>query len=518
MSDKKQYDFSDFDEPKKEYDFSDFEDKTPKTESLTIEEEAKALGLQKIPDAALPKFKSWSEQLDDVALAAADAPGNAADRWEDFKEGIPLSEGARKLGAAAAPGKYEDNVAKMEKESTKRAEDAPVGSIIAKGAGGMTGPATAGLGFVKRVLVDAGLSAADAATRANELKDAFSDAVKAGGLSAGLNVIGKAISGTGKVVGGLDEFAERRAVKSLDPILSQQERLADKGTVNKLGREMLDGDIVKFGSSTDEIADNLEGVLNRDGKRIGEIRAAAEAAGGEVDLSRLAKKGDAMVGFTQASNPAAQEVAERYAETASSLAKVPKRTLSQNQEEIADLSSRVNFKRPSDAIPVAQQEAFRKVRGDLVDLNTDQIRQVTPENVDEYKGLLDRFSLFKDGDEIAQKAVARGAKNSDLGLRGSVLASRAGKEGGVEGTLKSAAVAMLEKLAKERGNSALAVGADKAAKMLSATGAYALGGYAKVLTDAANKGSSNFMMTHTMLMKSDPKYKALIEQEEGSAP
>jgi len=469
---------------------------------------------QKIPDADLPKLKSFSEQWDEIKSVASEAPGKIVDRWEDFKEGIPLSEGARKLGAMAAPGNYEDNIAAQKKTSTERHVKDPTGSTVAKGAGGFMAPATAGMGFMKRVLVDAGLSASDAATRANEMKDSFNEALNAGGISAAINLLVSGLGTAGKTAGKLDEFAERRAVKSLDPILSQQERLADKGAVNRLGREMLDGDIVKFGSSTDEIADNLETVLKRDGTRIGEIRKEAEEAGANIDLSRLAKKGDALVGFSGATNPAAQDAMEQYADTAASLATVPNRSLSQAQEEITDLSKRVNFKSPTNAIPPAQQEAFRKVRADMVDLSTDQIRQKTPQNVDEYSGLLDRFSLFKDGDEIAQKAVARQSKNSDMGLRSSILANRAAQAGGPEGVAKGVTMMMVEKLVKERGNAAIAVGADKAAKLLD-MGPGALGKYAKVLSDAANKGSANFAMTHGLLMK-DPEYKAIIEQE--SAP
>jgi hypothetical protein len=479
---------------------------------------------EKLPDSAFTgAIGSPSDK--DMLKALKGVPQTVPDALANLREGVPGAGWVKKGAAAFKAGldklrgsdksfeeEYDKWTAAENKTKAERVARNPDAARAGEMMGAMTGPSTASLKFMQRVMVDAGMSAADAAGRSAELKDSFDEAVKAGGISAGINLLGGMLAKGGKAVGGLDKFAEERAVKSLDPILSQQERLANKGAVRKLGREMLDNDIVKFGSSVDDIADDLGNVLRRDGREIQGIRTAADAAGASTDLNRLARKGSAMEAFSDATNESAEDMAKVYARNADRFAKVPTRSIAETQEEIADLSSKINFKRPADAIPPAQQEAYRSLRRDMVDQVTDQVRQTRPQDLNKYQDLMERFALFKDGDEIVQKAVARNAKNADLGLRGSILASQAARGEGAEGLARGLSVAMLEKLAKERGNSALAVGADKAAKLLAKPNM--LGQYAKVLTDAANKGSANFMLVHSMLMKDDPKYKELVESQE----
>lgn len=457
----------------------------------------------------------------DMMRAIKELPQTLPDALANMQDGVPGAGWAKKAGAGfnalldkvrgsdnSFGQDYDKWTGLQKKEDESRIKRNPGASTAANMIGGtVAAPATAGLSFMKRVLVDAGMSAADAAGRADEMKDSFNEALKAGGMSAALNLL---VSGAGQVVKGtdnLDKFAERRAVKSLDPILNQQEMLARKGSENKLGRELLDSDVVKFGYGVDDMAPRVESLLSDKGKRIGEIRDAADAAGAQVDFSQLGPRGEAMRTAAESSNATAGKVAEDYLENAKRFSKIPQRSIADTQKEIMGLSENIDFNKINPSTTTIADKTLRK---DLVGMVDEQLMSKVPALKTEHDSLKEAFGLLKDSDRILDKSTARSARNADIGLRDLLAANAATKSGGLEGGLKQGAAALAMKTVRERGNSALAVTADKAHKLLKTPNM--LGKYAKVLMDAANKGNSNFVMTHQLLMK-DPEYKALVEQE-----
>jgi len=251
----------------------------------------------------------------------------------------------------------------------------------------------------------------------------------------------------------------------------------------------------------------VESLLVDKGRRIGEIRDAADAAGAQVDFPQLAPRGEAMRTAAESSNATAGKVAEDYIENAGRFAKVPQRSIADTQKEISGLSENIDFNKIN---PSATTKADKALRSDLVGMVDEQLMAKVPGLKPEHDSLKETFGLLKDSDRILDKSSARSARNADIGLRDLLAANAASRSGGLEGGIKQGAAALATKLARERGNSVLAVTADKAHKLLQTPNL--LGKYAKVLMDAANKGSANFAMTHSLLMK-DPEYKALVDQE-----
>jgi hypothetical protein len=153
-----------------------------------------------------------------------------------------------------------------------------------------------------------------------------------------------------------------------------------------------------------------------------------------------------------------------------------------------------------------------ELRRDLVGQTDDVIRQTVPERAGEYSKLKEQFGLFKEGDKILDKSVARSARNADVGLRDLLVGNAASGSKGLEGGIKAAAATAVSKLARERGNATLAVTADLAAKLASGN-PNALGKYGKPLLDALSRSPKAFLTTHALLLK-DPEYAAVLEGQE----
>ncbi len=450
---------------------------------------------QRIPTAELRKLvPSVDQQVVDFNNQMA-----------DIREGVPGAGLAQKLGALVAPGTYESNLADMKNERAARHAEDPTGAGRRETVGAMLGP-NIGNAWWSRILGSMGVAGADKATRADSLEEAKTEGAKAAGTAGAVQAALEMLGGAGRVLKGV---SEDRAVKALGPTLAQQQVLNNKGAARELGREMLDSGVVKFGSDVEGMAPRLEELLAAKGRRIGDIRAAAEEAGGQVDFARLANKGDAKVAFSGATNDTTQAAAREYADNAANYATVPQRPISQAQQEISELNNQIPFAKDfADLTP--KQQAYKELRSDLVGQVDDQVRQRVPESFDEYTKLKEQFGLLKEGDKILDKSVARHQRNGDFDLRDLLTGAAAAKSGsGVKGV--TAAVA--SKIARERGNSMLAASANRMSQLLGANPA-GLGKFTKPLMDAAKRGNAALMATHAMLMQ-DPEYAQLVGSAEG---
>lgn len=445
-------------------------------------------GPQKISDADFDKMRP-------------DLVGDFNRQMADVREGTPLAGAAQKLGALVGPGGYDAGMKRVKDERADRHKVDPDGASRREMLGAALAPNVGGAWW-SRILGNSGLAATDAATRADSVQEAKKDATEAGILAGGIEALMSSLGGAGKMFKGV---AEDRAVKSLGPTLSQQRVLNDRGAARELGREMLDEGVVRFGSSVEGMAPRLEDLLADKGRRIGDIRSAADEAGAQIDLSRLRDIGNAKVAFSDATNEATQKAAKSYAKNAEALARVPERSIGEVQGEIAALSKQIPFEKDLAKHTPAQQ-AFGDLRRDMVGQVDDQVRQRVPDSFDEYQKLKSQFGLLKEGDKILDQSVARQQRNADIGLRDLLVGNMAKKEGN---SALGVAGAVASKIARERGNSMAAATANRMSQILGANPA-GLGKFAKPLMDAARRGNTSLMATHAMLMD-DPEYAALVE-------
>lgn len=467
------------------------------------------------------KFKLYDE--------VRDAPQNFSDLGASIRQGVGLS-GLMEKGAAAAKAgadqlrgsektfgeDYDKWIGTQDKEHKDRAERSP---HINKG-GNMLGAVTTpniGKTALGRILGNTGLSAADAAARENTVKEALAKAKEAGTTTGILQTIIEAIGPAGKAI---KSFANRRAVKSLEPILSQQELLDNKGMKDKLGAELLEQNVTQFGSNVKNQAPRVANLLEDKGEAIRAIRDRADDAGAKIDFSELLSKGDEMTNAAKFSNTGEQSAVKTYLKNAQSMAGNPSRSISDTQKEILKLDKHIPYDKAvfaSGGVLTPKQQAFKDLRGDLVGQVDTKIGKFAPEDLRRYLDLKKQYGMFKDADKILDKSVSRMDRNADFGLRDLLMANAATKGSGIEGGLTQMAAAGATKLARERGNSMLAVTADTLSKMLGENPA-GLGKYAKPLMEAARRGNNALMATHALMSK-DPEYQELLnQQQEGSVP
>lgn len=420
------------------------------------------------------------------------------------------------LGAITTDKSYGESLDEIRKINQQKDQAAaarsPTAAMLGEAGGAVVTPAPglSGAGKLEsasRILGSAALSAADKAARADNLEAAADTAIESGIVSGGAQAALEAAGPLGKW---LKSFANRRAVKSLDPTLAQQQVLNNKDVVDELGDALLEAKVPRFGSSVEGMAPRLDDMLSETGKRIGATRQAADEAGAQVDTDWLRRIGQMQQEAAGTSNEASQAMANSYLRNAERLAKRPSRNLRETQEEIMSLNEQIPFNKPM-AERTSKQQAYSELRGDLVHQMDDQIRQKVPDQLAQYLKDKRQFSLFSQGDEILDKSVARSARNADVGLRDLLMGNMAkGKEGGVGGTMKGVAAAAATKLVRERGNATAAVMADKVSKVLRGT-PDAFGKWAAPLMEAQKRGNKAFMATHLMLMKNDPEYAATVE-------
>lgn len=437
-------------------------------------------------EAATPKYS----ELESAGLGAVQGGSlNTADEiegglkaiYDDMKSLITgesvnkampkYDEEGRLLNSKELKGTYEDHRDAARARYDQAEKDNPKSYTAGEVTGGIASSFIPGLNVAKganAVKKSAALAGVAGYGKSKEeelggqLKDAAWDAT-IGGL------LGKFFSKLGTSSDDLEKLARQKAVKSLNPILSQQESLVRKGAVDKLGQSLLDENVVKAGRSVKDIQDDVIKHLMNKGKRIGEIRQAADSDDA-VDFLKLVRDAGDDIDLSRGSTTAKQTAAKRYLKEAQNLAGIKKTgdefaqpsrlkdSIKSTQKLISDLDDDIPFNTKDMSSWTPQQKALYKTRKNLVNQIDERVNTKTPELAEEYKSLKDQFGLFKQGKEILDKSVARQDRNASLGLRDLLLGNMANKSQNSMG-VQEMLVALASKLARERGNSTIAAGA-----------------------------------------------------------
>jgi hypothetical protein len=465
-----------------------------------------------------------SEGLDIGASGAADVVGKGLEQISDLVvNGVDTIPGVGYLkkaqAAVAAPLKgqsYEDTINGYNADTKERWERSPgasaTGALLLNPLPGVSGVGTGATAVASKAAANGLINAADAAGRGQPGLDG------GGAIIGGLTGVGGSILGdflpavleTAKSYGDrggqwLKGLAESLAVDTLNPILSQQERLNNKGTAQKLGRAMLDEGAVKFGSRVDDIAPRVEDILNREGDTIRAVRKAADAKGATINLAEL--EVPALANFDKAKGMGtdANNYAEAFAKEVENVNQKPVRSLSETGQLLSELGKSGKYNKMSAPIKV---DAVRDVRSGVKSLFDESLANVDQDLFDKHNKARELFSLFSDGDEILQKSVARQDKNAKIGLRDAMAgaAELAKNQDSPEGLLKAARNALISKIVRERGNSAGAVAADKLGNaLISATSGTK---FEAILREAAKRGPQALVAAHQAL-SSNPEYQKL---------
>lgn len=439
---------------------------------------------------------------------------------DKYKENRDESRMANETARAKAPGAY-----LLGEVGGGVATALIPGMNLGKGAGILkTAAQSAGVGAVQ----GAGTSTAE--TLDGNLDDALDGAKWGGLLGAGGKILQNTAEAVPSMLDWLQRKANSRAVKSLDPILSQQEVLNRKDLVQKLGQELNDRGVTGFNKNVADMAPDIDKLLQEKGRVIGGIRDEVDdlARGAVPEVrdqltvntgDRLQRQADAHVGFTEGSVQANKDAARAFNKEAQNLAERPVRSVGDAATEMGTLdSSVIPYEKPmADWTP--RQKAAKSTRDYLNSGIDDSIKAAdkyfpteTP-RLDQYNDAKGAFGLLKEGNKILDKSVSRLERNRDFSISDYMTAAAKAKDGGITQIAWAAA----NKWARENGNSTLASILHKAA---SDPGG--LGKFTGILAKAAAKGNQSLAMTHQILMNKDNEYRKKVaeslEQERNQEP
>jgi hypothetical protein len=153
------------------------------------------------------------------------------------------------------------------------------------------------------------------------------------------------------------------------------------------------------------------------------------------------------------------------------------------------------------------EAAVAKAKGSFIgDLNAASRNKSAAEA---YQAAKKAYGTLKETAEVAQSRLGQTQANREISLTDYIAGGSALAAGGPAGAVLAGS---MNKLARKYGASVMAVGARKAAEIISRA-PEKLGRFANILEEAANKGAPSLDATHAALMK-DPDYRAILENFE----
>lgn len=427
-----------------------------------------------------------------------------------------------------------DHKKKMEADNPKTFKGAQIaggiGSAIATG--GLLGAAgntqrALGLAAMGGATAGQGYSEADFGTGQNLLDTGIGAGLGAATFGVG-QAAGKALKGAGDLVGNssagkavrnwmsskLDDVATERAAKAaIGQNSSAFEQIAArKGGIKGFGRRLLDEklddgtSLIRFGNNVDEIGEKALTKIKEVGPKYNEVYKQLDelAPDGAVKPEAIAdaimKRAD---DFGQVANRGTKDRLYKEADAFINIPGKMSMQAAKAEKNAYRWTPKKGLPKPDELDPKLQNELKDIVGKEM----KKSAKELSPELATKLDKLDDTFGPIKQTADLATKRKLKDLSNrfispSDhaVGLAG--LMSNLGG-------LKAAGLALANKQIRTRGNAATAVAADKLSKAIRAM-PEAFGKYGSVLTKANEKGAQHLGLTHHLLWKNDPEYRALF--------
>lgn len=427
------------------------------------------------------------------------------------------------------------------------------------------------IGGAQGAVTGAGMSESNPFKSMEGLEDFAGDTAKGGLIGfvsqLGVDKVGGAVANKLRgIPDALKGSAERWAFKAVGGTQEKAFREAGKRK-EEIGRELLDNDIVTFGSKARTMAERGEALKKATGEKFDKVfKTIDDDVGPSVDgakiAARIRQKANQMGGQGNASVvKRMHEIADKYEADALrfdpfSKSRTGGMTLAKAQTEkssfrfkATDSDTILSNQDASNAIKmaigeemenaverygalaaqdsrVAAQNAAMTGTGEAAVVSvpgksgvvTKEAFAVDPTATREaYEALKGTYGAAKTAQKAGTVLADRQDKNRFFSLT-DYLAGAAGLGGGMVTDNPEYAVfaALANKTMRQRGPSAVAVTLDRASKALQSGGA-ALGKYAGPLLEASRKGNAALGVTHAALLN-DPEYAKTIENlEKGGA-
>jgi hypothetical protein len=289
----------------------------------------------------------------------------------------------------------------------------------------------------------------------------------------------------------LKQFAEERAAKALGRDWKKVLESFGPERLREIGRDMLDSKVVRFGGGSDATAKRLEELTKERGHALGEVIDTLDEAtpksdrldvAGVVDQLRAkltrdvapAQKGvaDTIAGELDKYGQMAVPFADRAAREGADIIYKPTVSIREAEELLKRPAQAAAKSGQKVGTPGSTTEGLQEMAREIkraIETHADVLAQrQSPELVGELRRAKDAYGRAAEGLSVAGKQGQRDLINNfvtptDYGaaMSGAAAAGQSAASGGITGLLTAAA----HHLAKKRGASAVAVGADRAADL-----------------------------------------------------
>jgi hypothetical protein len=291
-----------------------------------------------------------------------------------------------------------------------------------------------------------------------------------------------------------------------------QELAAKKGGVEGFGRKLLDTKLdsgkplIRFGNNVDEIGEKALTKLDELSPRYNQIydqidEMMPEGAVDPLGISdAIMRKADQ---YNQIANRGTREKLLKEAEAFMDLPQGLSMKAAQAEKNAYRWKPGKGLPQPDELSPQLQNE-MKRIVGSQMD---EAAERASPEIAAQLKNLKAEYGPIKQ-----TAALADDRRLADLSNRFISPSDHAMGLAGLMsnlGGLKAAGLALANKQVRTRGNAATAVAADKLANIVKSS-PQIFGKYASVLQAANDKGAQHLGLTHQILWKNDPQYRALF--------
>lgn len=371
-------------------------------------------------------------------------------------------------------------------------------------AGGVATAFVPGLNVAKlgsagaRIAGNAGIGALSGvgASEATDLGTLTSDAAVGGLIGGAASGIAESLSPVSKFIAEKSkQRANELAVESLKGSAKQHAKLGDTRT-QELGDWLLKKRAVGFGTKAKDSLGRLTGLKKEAGERLGSILDDADAA---IPSSAVAERIEQNV-MPKAMTTGGESAVAAVKGAISDVGAVEARTLNELNQLGNSIGSKAYNAPTTTAATTAKKSSERAV--------DELIKEAVPEV---QHGALNAansdFGMAAEAQKMARVGAARYKSSQGFSL-GDKLASGVGL--GVAGPWGLAA-GVANKVVRERGQSAAAVGLDKLSSLLQAA-PEAFGSYGPLLKQAADRGSNSLAVQHYLLSQRDPQYREHLEK------
>lgn len=343
----------------------------------------------------------------------------------------------------------------------------------------------------------------------------------------------------------IQDVADQKTLKAAGAIQKDFRKLSEDD-VSKVAGHLRDAGIVTPGASKADVLERVQGALEKSGQDIGDYLKAADDVSpvslhpdwetrplkpgeskyvGGFDMGAVLKRAREDVLAPLQADPATKAEASSLA---SLLDDYEARAKDGVSFEEANRFKGTLQKQVKDFLNTADTKVAKKK---LSGIFNDEIERQLGDTLDEsymqgFQEAKARYGSFKTATKLAQQGVDREAGNQAFGLTDKILAAGGIAHGGPAGALLGGGAALVNKLARERGDSFLATGLDKLAnspwfqtaadafsqyakKQLQA-GSNVFAEYTPLLANALARGPEDALLTHMVLSRRDAQYRDVM--------